>query len=210
MENKYQSNSHKSKEKAQTENLPVEKKVEKVVSGKATVKKPGLTKKFTDIFVAEDARSVCEHIVMDVLIPKTKDLLVDIVCGSINMFAYGERGGSGRRSVADRYSYRSGYTDYSRASERRDSRPSNTARSAYNYDDIYLQSRGEAEDVLTRMDELITEYGEVSIADMYDLVGVTSNYTDNKYGWTDIRNASVERKRDGYVIKLPRAIALTK
>ena len=58
------------------------------------------------------------------------------------------------------------------------------------------------------MDELIATYGLVSVADLYDLVGIAGSYTDNKYGWTDIRNASVVRVRDGYVIKLPRALPL--
>ena len=75
-------------------------------------------------------------------------------------------------------------------------------------DDIILESRGEAEDVLERMDELIATYQLVSVADFYDLVGVSGNYTDNKYGWTDIRNASVIRVRDGYMIKLPKALPL--
>ena len=58
------------------------------------------------------------------------------------------------------------------------------------------------------MDELIEHYGIVSVADLYDLVGITGSYTDNKYGWTDIRTAQVVRVRDGYKIKLPRAIPL--
>ena len=73
---------------------------------------------------------------------------------------------------------------------------------------IILESRGEAEDVLERMDELIATYQVVSVADFYDLVGVSGNYTDNKYGWTDIRNASVIHVRDGYMIKLPKALPL--
>ena len=81
-------------------------------------------------------------------------------------------------------------------------------RTGYDYDDIILESRGEAEDVLERMDELIATYQVVSVADFYDLVGVSGNYTDNKYGWTDIRNASVIRVRDGYMIKLPKALPL--
>ena len=60
------------------------------------------------------------------------------------------------------------------------------------------------------MDELIDQYGMVSVGDLYDLVGVTGQYTDNNYGWTDLRTASVVRTRDGYMIKLPRALALPK
>jgi len=47
----------------------------------------------------------------------------------------------------------------------------------------------------------------VSVADLYELVGIQGSYTDNKYGWTkNIRNASVVRVRDGYLLKLPKAL----
>ena len=59
------------------------------------------------------------------------------------------------------------------------------------------------------MDELISTYGIVSVADLYDLVGITGgSYTDNKYGWTNVHNASVIRVRDGYMIKMPKALPL--
>ena len=80
--------------------------------------------------------------------------------------------------------------------------------SRYSYDTITLDTRGEAEEVLARMDEIIDTYKMVRVADFYDLVGVTGNYTDNKYGWTNIRNAEVIRVRDGYRIKLPRALPI--
>lgn len=208
MDNKYPSNSHASKEKGQKDNTPAEKKVEKIVTGNATVKKKGLAKRFTDIFVAEDARSVGDFILQDVIVPAAKALFVEIVSGGANMVAYGERGSSGRRSNAERYGYRSGYTNYNRMSERRDSRPVSRSESSRSYDDIFLDTRGEAEAVLTRMDELIEVYGTVSVNDLYDLVGITGTFTDCKYGWTDLRSASVVRTRDGYMLKLPRAIAL--
>ena len=66
--------------------------------------------------------------------------------------------------------------------DRRDSGNVSRTRTGYDYDDIILESRGEAEDVLERMDELIATYQVVSVADFYDLVGVSGNYTDNKYG----------------------------
>ena len=46
----------------------------------------------------------------------------------------------------------------------------------------------------------------VSVADLYDLVGISGNYTDNKYGWTNLRNSDVQRVRDGYLLKLPKAL----
>ena len=58
------------------------------------------------------------------------------------------------------------------------------------------------------MDEMMEEYGIVRVADLFDLVGITGDYTDNKYGWTNIRNAEVVRVRDGYKIKMPRAMPI--
>ena len=60
------------------------------------------------------------------------------------------------------------------------------------------------------MDELIKEYGQVAVADLYDLVGITGSYTDNKYGWTNLRNAEAIRDRDGYLLRLPKALPLSK
>ena len=71
-----------------------------------------------------------------------------------------------------------------------------------------IDNRGEAEIVLSRMDELIDTYGIVTIADLYDLAGVTGDYTTNNYGWTNIRNAEVVRVRDGYIIKMPKAMPI--
>ena len=62
------------------------------------------------------------------------------------------------------------------------------------------------EEVLDKMFELLDTYQFVSVADLYDLVGVTGNYTDNKYGWTNLRGAEPVRMRDGgYALKLPKA-----
>ena len=59
------------------------------------------------------------------------------------------------------------------------------------------------------MDELIDAYGLVRVADLKDLVGISGPYTDNKYGWTNIRNAEIVRVRDGgYWIKMPRPIPI--
>lgn len=74
--------------------------------------------------------------------------------------------------------------------------------------DIILETREEAEVVLKRMNEIIEAYGVVSVADLCDLVGVSCNYMDNKYGWTNIRNAEPIGVRGGYMLKLPKALPI--
>lgn len=194
----YKSNSHKSRER---KSEPVtEKKVEKIISGSAKSKKKSGLQKITNVFVPEDVDDVKSYIFEDIVVPAVKDIILDAVRAFL-----GVNGNSrGKSSSASKISYRKYYDDR----ERRDRESSNRTRTGYEYDDIILDNRGEAEDVLSRMDELIDTYGVVSVADFYDLVGIIGNYTDNKYGWSDIRNASVVRVREGYMIKLPKALPL--
>ena len=203
--NDYKPNSNRFKEEQKTKEIKTqEKRVEKpVVTGKAVVKKKSAFSKFADEFISEDAKNVKSYVLGEVLIPAVKKAISDIVTDGIDMILYGGSRGDRKRSTADRVSYRS-YYDSSRSS--RDTRSVTTAR--YTTDDIVLTSRAEAEDVLARMDELMDTYGLVRVADLYDLVGITGNYTDNKYGWTNIRNAEIVRVRDGYIIKMPRAVPI--
>lgn len=203
VETDYRPNSHKSKEN-ESGGSDEKKKIEKIVSGNVTSKKKNEFRKFADIFISEDIQNVKSYIFMDVLIPSIKKAVSDIVTNGIDMILYGGNKPRNKDSRASRVSY-SGYYN----SEINRGAPSKSSvRSGYSYDDIILDNRGEAEEVLSRMDELISTYGMVSVADLYDLVGITGNYTDNKYGWINIHNASVVRVRDGYLLKLPRALPL--
>lgn len=196
--NDYKPNSHKAKEEQKS--LPYErKKVEKVVTGKVKTKKKN---KLTDVFISEDAANVKSYIFMDVLVPAVKKAISDIVRDGIDMILYGDT--HKRSSNSSGVSYVS-YRSYSDRDRRDYGRSEPRTRTGYDYSDIILETRGEAEEVLTRMDELLDTYGIVSVADLYDLVGKTSNYTDNKYGWTNIRTAEPIRVRDGYMLKLPKA-----
>ena len=202
MEN-YPANSRKSRE--EQKQLPQKKnRVEKVVTGQARTKKKSEVRKLADNFLAEDMSSIKNYAITDVLIPSVKKAIKDIVSNGIDMLLYG---GSGDRrdSRADRVSYRK-YSDkgddYRRYSENRN-------RSFYFDSDVIVDTRGEAEEILRRMDDLIATYGMASVADLFDLAGLSCEYTDNKYGWTSIRTAEVIRARDGgYAIKMPRAMPI--
>lgn len=196
----YKPNSNRYKK--EQSNAPAErKKVEKVVKGTVKTRKKSEVSKLKDVFISEDVSNVKSYIVMDVLIPAAKKAISDIVRDGIDMILYGDTHRGRSSSSASYVSYRS-YSDRDRRDTRRES---SRTRVGYDYDDIVLESRVEAEEVLQRMDELIETYGIVSVADLYDLVGKTCNYTDNKYGWTNIRNAEPVRVRDGYLLKMPKA-----
>jgi hypothetical protein len=198
----YKPNSHRSKE--EPDKQAPEKKVEKAVVSNARVKKKGELRKFADVFISEDVQNVKSYVILGVLVPAIKKAISDIITNGIDMILYGESGRSKRNSTASRVSYR----DYYDRDKSRTDYLAQRTRTGYSYDDVYFDTRGEAEEVLSRMDELISTYDMVSVADLYDLVGVSSNYTDNNYGWTDLKSASVERGRDGYYLKLPKIISL--
>lgn len=198
--NDFKPNSHRFKEEQKKSDE--KKKVEKVISGKVKTKKKSEISKFADVFISEDASNVKSYIFMDVLVPAIKKAISDIVTDGIDMILYGETGRTKKRSNSN-----SSYISYNRYSDRRDDRRSDSsyrAVSRYDFENITLDNRGDAEEVLERMDELLDAYGIVTVSDLYDLVGITGEFTDNKYGWTSLRNAEIVRVRDGYKLKLPR------
>ena len=190
----YPSNSHRSKELAdEKQEIDERKKVDTVVSTPVKVKKKNGFSKMIGNFIAEDARDIKSYLVSDVIVPNIKKTISD----TVDTILFG--GSRKNRTTAGRVSYRS-YYDEPRAVDRQPLRPE-----SYSYEDITIGSRGEAEEVLSRLNELIDTYQIASVADLYDLVGLTGNYTDNKYGWTNLSTADVVRVRDGFKLKLPRA-----
>lgn len=197
----YKPNSNKYKEE---QKALQKKRVEKpVVSGRTRTKKNEM-RKFTNSFLADDLGSIGSWIKRDVFIPTVKRTFYDIIEGSLSKALFGGQGGSRNRSTADKVSYR----DYSASSRRSDNYRSDT-RSVLDYDDIIFDNRGDAEAVLTRMIEILDEYETVSVADLYELARINNPpHTANKYGWDNLSKSYVDRNRDGYVIKLPRVIAI--
>lgn len=174
-----------------------EKKVEKVISGNVKTREKSLGKKFSDTFLGDDLDSVKGYIIFDVIIPAIKDTISNVVSNGIEMLLFGET--RGRKKGDNNYVSYSNYY-------KKEKRSSNTSsKSVHNFRDIILETRGEAEDVLSSLIDIAYEYGSASVADLYDLVGVTGSFTDNRYGWTNLAGAKVNRARGGgYIIDLPR------
>ena len=211
MEN-YTPNSHKykaeqkEKEKAATEER---KKVEKVTSGVVKVKKKSETRKFLDNLMGDQVQDIKSSIKNDYIIPAIRNTIWDVFTNTLDMILFGGSGGgrSRRRSTSDKISYRSFYDDRRSDSRRYDDRR-DRSRSGFDYDELVLETRGEAQAVLNAMDNMMDEYKIVSVADMYDLIGETCPYTAYKYGWTNIRNAEIVRVHDGYIIRMPKAMPI--
>ena len=170
------------------------------VNVKARVQKKS---KYKEALVGESATEMKDWIFLDVLIPAAKKLVHDIVANGIDMLLYGttgKTGGTRRDSNTSRVSYRS-YYDEPRREPRRDMRPVGGA-------DIIVDSMQEGQAILNAAQDVIDMYQNISMADLLDIAHLPSEYTDNNYGWKDIRGARITPVRGGYLLDMPRAIPL--
>ena len=72
--------------------------------------------------------------------------------------------------------------------------------------ELVYGTRADAEKVINGMSEIIDEYGFVTVADLYDISGLSgAYYTDSIIGWKgSIKESTIKKVRDGYVIDLPK------
>ena len=80
---------------------------------------------------------------------------------------------------------------------------SHRGRVRFDFDEIILTSRAEAEEVIDRLFDMVSQWSRASVSDLYALVGFKSEHTDEKWGWTNLRGAGVSRVRGGYLLDLP-------
>ena len=113
-------------------------------------------------------------------------------------------GGDNSGIVRDRgksyVSYNSVQNDNRRGSKRDFD---NNSRARHNFENIIFTNKWEAEDVLAHLVELSIEYGEATVRSFYELSNIEADYTDDRYGWISLRDAYVDRTRDGHVIIFP-------
>lgn len=180
------------------------KRVERVTSGDAVRRKPSLGKQFSRTFIGGDAKTAWHYMVFNVLLPAAKDALVEAGASGIEKLVYGDsrpKRGPGPMGGA------LGHIAYNRMAPQSQNAPaqiSRRSRARHAFDEIVIVSRQEAEDVLDRMFDLTSKYDSATVADLYELTGLESSHVDHKWGWTDLRGASVGRVRGGgYLLELP-------
>lgn len=198
-------NSETSKKRA-----PEGKKVERITSGEVTRKRKSLRKQFSETFIAGDAKTAINYGIFEVMLPAARDMIFDAISEAFRSLMFGDsRRGRGSRPPQ---SGATGYVSYNRYSMQNQSGParamSRMARARHNFDEIILDQRTEAEEVIDQLFDIVSRYDSATIADLYELVGISSSHTDHKWGWTDLHGAGVSRIRGGYLLDLPDPVPL--
>lgn len=197
----YGPNSQKSKAPAPAEEPRV---VGPVISGAAVERKESLRKKFFQAYAGDSAQSVGNYLLMDVVVPGTKNLISDLVKQGIDRLLYG----GSRPTQGVRSGVGGGYGKFfnggaNQNQPQQQSQP--VVRQAQPaFGEIYLQSRSDAELVIDELRALIEAYGNAKVANLYSLVGITGNFTDQSLGWTNLSRAGVIQIREGYLLDLPK------
>lgn len=169
---------------------------------KARIKRESTAKKVVGEIIREDVRSVGDTVLWDVVIPTVKNLIADVVTRGIESMLYG---GDSRPRSRGSYSDYSGYSRpkaaRDRPAERRERRERRSARPAEpERNEIIFDARSDAIDVIDRMSDLIDQYGQASLADLNALIGASSNFIDDNWGWTDMGSFNVRQVRDGFML----------
>lgn len=194
---------------------PEPKKIEKVISGEVVRRKKPWGKRISEMFIPGDAKGAWSFVMLDVIVPATKNAIADAVSQGIERMIFGDVRSTSRRT-GNRPGRENSFVSYNRYSpntprESYRDEPRNTvsrrARSSHDFDEIILPTRAEAEEVIDRLFDIVSRYEQATVSDLYELVGVAGNFTDEKYGWNSdggLRGAGVTRIRNGYLLDLPK------
>lgn len=182
----------------------VEKKVQQIVKSDATVVKPSFGSRFKDTFLGGEFRSAKTYIFMDVVLPALRNLVVDMTSKGVERLIYGETRRSRSLDVnRPRVQYHSPTSRFAPSSGPMLPEQPPLTRQRRPIGEVKLAIKEEADAVLEQMKDIVDQYQVVSVADLYEMCGLPTNYTDNDWGWYSLVPSSVRQARDGWLIDLP-------
>ena len=177
--------------------------VERVVKTPARIDKGSLGKQALQAFFAEDVKEVGQYLLWDIALPSVKNAVSDIFTSGIDRLLFGGDGGP-QRSRSNK-----SYTAYSNRTYGRREAPTERTytqrdRREHNLESIIFATRSEAEDVLNHLIGICDQYDVATVGDLYGMAGISQSYTDENWGWRDLRSGRAVRSRNGYILDLPK------
>lgn len=200
----YAGNSKVSKAPKKSVEEPEEKKVEAMAGVEVVQRKKSLGRKIAETFTGDDVGSVGQYLIFEVFIPAAKTTISDMVSQGIERMLFGENAPRSRTSSRRPTTSRVNYSGMYRGDEREAPREmSRRGRANHEMSEIIFTDRGSAEEAIERLSALVDQYSVATVADLYALVDVSSSFTDNKWGWDNLREARITRIREGWLLDMP-------
>lgn len=177
--------------------------VERVVKTPARIDQGSLGKQALQAFFAEDIKEVGNYLLWDIALPSIKNAVSDIFTSGIDRLLFGGDSGPQRSRSSKTY------TSYANRSYGRRETPTERTytqrdRREHNLESIIFATRSEAEDVLNHLIGICDQYDVATVGDLYGMAGISQSYTDENWGWRDLRSGRAVRARNGYILDLPK------
>ncbi len=182
-----------------------------VVTGKS---KPIPQSIWSKIFVGikpASGQTMKSFIFDEIVTPLIQRAVVEGVTGAINFLVKGD-------AYADRKtssSFGKSYINYNGISSGKPTGGSGQyvysgKNSGIDIENVWFESRVDAQRVLDEMMSVISQYDILTINGFYDLIGRTSliDPSNEKFGWSDLRNAYITASHGGWIIHLPRPMPI--
>lgn len=182
-----------------------EDKPKAVVNGKASASK-SLFGRIAETFTLNNLKDARNYIIKDVIVPSILDMLYDGITRGAAKLIYKDNNPRDRKRKGFDYSGITGITRLSdgEALKARDRKRDTSVSGIYDYNEIELRTRADAELLLDSMCDYLEFHEVITVADMYSMANYNGgDYTDNYWGWSSLAGAHIERSLDGWVLKLP-------
>lgn len=196
-------------QKAKAPDAPRE-KLEPVTSAETVRRrKKGLGRKFKQTFFGGSARGAAEDTVAEVIVPAIRDLVFESLHNTIDRLIYGDRVSRPRRPsgiITNQPTGRVNYGQYSSPQQTQATQRTVTRKHRAHHDmsELVVPTRDEANAVLDRMYDILSQSGDVQVAHLYELTGIRPEFTDQKFGWTSLKGAkAVPLRQGGFYLDLP-------
>lgn len=194
--------------------------IEKVaLKGTVVAKRPSFFSKLKETFIADDARDVGDYIVWDIIVPTIRRTIRDVIVGSADRIFLGTTSPNSSSVLYRERGVTKVRTDYAtvstgakkiKSTADSNSRPNaqRSPRVNFHLNEIVFDNYNDASAVLEKLVDYLDTYGTVSVDDYFDLIGQSSDYTAQNWGWTSLSSATIVNTYGGYFIKLPNPVVI--
>lgn len=193
---------------------PVDKHEEEVLQKKEIVqvatakpkKKNFMERLVVGMIGPDGVQGIVHYLGNEIVLPAVKGLIFDSITSGVNMMLYGEEGRRVRTGGTQRVDYSKRYSSGTPVTTENQVRAKRRGMV-----DIYVfDNREEARNVLEDMIQYAEAFTVVSVADYYEMIGITPEFTHNSYGWTyDMMvGVSIIPSGNSYMINLPKTIEI--
>jgi len=183
------------------------KKVKRVVpAGAAKPAKRPATNRFFDFVFAESPKDLGKRVVANTVVPRLKAAGEEAIGSFLHGMLWG--GGSPPPSqLVQGAVLRGGGVNYNALSNGV-VMPQNALPGVVNqhgpYSDVVVPTEQFAQAVLSQMFDLFNQYRVVTVGDLYEAAGLSSDPQHEGLGWYSLEGSKITKDREGFRIALPR------